>query len=85
MLFKSVLYDSPCSQSTPNSIFKFTEKQPPKPRVVCAVSIPTKVLHGESVILKNTERDQSVSALVALCGHFFYLPSLPFFSPFLFI
>ena len=38
-----------------------------------------KVLHGESVILKNTERDQSVSALVALCGHFFYLPLSPFF------
>ena len=39
----------------------------------------SKVLHGESVILKNTERDQSVSALVALCGHFFYLPLSPFF------
>ena len=38
-----------------------------------------KVPHGESVILKNTERDQNVSALVALCGHFFYLPLSPFF------
>ena len=33
----------------------------------------------ESVILKNTEHDQSVSALVCLCGQFVYLPLSPFF------
>ena len=42
-------------------------------------TVKVKALHGESVILTNTKHNQSVFALVCLCG--FYLPISPFFLP----
>ena len=47
--------------------------------------VTSKVLHVESVILKNTEHDHLFLPWFAWVVNFFIYLSLPFLSPFLFI
>ena len=51
----------------------------------CSRQVISKVLHVESVILKNTEHDHLFLPWFAWVVNFFIYLSLPFLSPFLFI